>query len=117
MSSKFWTIAGLISTVLFGIPSWWTLFIEHPDTLNLITDVLKVISPVVLFALGCFTGYHLRKWRHEVGLSKDIEIKDAEIERLERIYSELAKEVHANTGEVNKALARELRGLELKDGE
>lgn len=61
MSDKGWSIAGVIASVVFGVPAWWTLFIEHPETVT----ALWVIAPLGTFALGAFTGYHARRWRDD----------------------------------------------------
>lgn len=54
-------IAGVILTVVFGVPAWWALFIEHPETLPAVTWALRLAFPVLTFLLGVFTGWHLRK--------------------------------------------------------
>lgn len=62
MSEKQWTIAGVAVGVAFGVPAWWSLFIEHPETVTAMTWALRVMTPVVTFMVGAFTGWHLRRW-------------------------------------------------------
>ncbi len=64
MSEKVLTIAGIVASVLFGIPAWWALLIEHPDAIGPAISALRVASPIAIFLLGCFTGYHLKAWRN-----------------------------------------------------
>lgn len=60
-------IAGVILTVLFGVPAWLALFIEHPETLPAVIWALRLAFPVLTFLLGIFTGWHLRKLASEGG--------------------------------------------------
>lgn len=64
MSEKALSLLGIAVSVLLGVPAWWTLFIEHPETLHPAMAVLRVVVPVAIFLLGCFTGYHLKAWRN-----------------------------------------------------
>lgn len=63
MSEKALSILGLILSVAFGVPTWWALFIEHPETAGPLYDVMKIVAPSATFLFGLFTGYHLKAWR------------------------------------------------------
>ena len=96
MSEKGWTIAGVLLTVAFGVPAWWTLFIEHPETVTTMTWALRVATPVLTFLAGMFTGWHLRKWRSKKkssGTGEESAEKDAEIARLAKENSSLKKQL------------------------
>ena len=82
MSEKQWTIAGVVAAVVFGPPSWWVMFIEHPETAGMMLTALRVISPVVMFAIGAFTGYKYCSWKSSERRATELAAKDAEIERV-----------------------------------
>ena len=98
-------------TTLIGI--CWNAFDRWAQLQPILTSWVSGISPIVYVVVGISFGYAAMKAANK----REVDERDKEIERLERMYSELAREVRANTDEVNKVLARELRGLELKDGE
>lgn len=82
MSEKQWTIAGVVAAVVFGAPSWWVMFIEHPETAGMMVTALRVISPVVMFAIGAFTGYKYCSWKSSERRATELAAKDAEIAEL-----------------------------------
>lgn len=85
MSERWLTIVGVILTVVFGVPAWWALFIEHPETVTTMTWALRIATPVLTFLAGMFTGWHLQKWRSKKkssGTGEESAEKDAEIARL-----------------------------------
>lgn len=84
MSEKQWTIAGVVAAVVFGAPSWWVMFIEHPETAGMMVTTLRVISPVVMFAIGAFTGYKYCSWKSSERRATELAAKDAEIAELRR---------------------------------
>ena len=118
MSEKGWTIAGVLLTVAFGVPAWWTLFIEHPETVTTMTWALRVATPVLTFLAGMFTGWHLRKWRSKAKPNSELanaSDKDAEIARLTDEKLALQKQLaNANSEWKSKVAARELDIASLK---
>lgn len=62
MSYKGRTIAGFVGSVIASAPSWWGLFLDHPEALDWLFDYAPVWVPVLVFAFGCFTGYSFCKW-------------------------------------------------------
>lgn len=78
MSEKRWTIAGVIAAVVFGVPAWWAMFIEHPETVGTTITVLRALSPVVMFAIGAFTGYKRCSWKMGERHSRELTEKDEE---------------------------------------
>lgn len=118
MSEKGWTIAGVLLTVVFGIPAWWALFIEHPETVTTMTWTLRVATPVLTFFAGMFTGWHLQKWRSKAKPNSELanaSDKDAEIARLTDEKLALQKQLaNANSEWKSKVAARELDIASLK---
>lgn len=118
MSEKGWTIAGVLLTVAFGVPAWWTLFIEHPETVTTMTWALRVATPVLTFLAGMFTGWHLRKWRSKAKPNSELanaSDKDAEIARLTDEKLALQKQLaNANSEWKSKVAAREFDIASLK---
>lgn len=118
MSEKGWTIVGVLLTVAFGVPAWWTLFIEHPETVTTMTWALRVATPVLTFLAGMFTGWHLRKWRSKVKPNSELanaSDKDAEIARLTDEKLALQKQLaNANSEWKSKVAAREFDIASLK---
>lgn len=65
MSERGWTILGVAATIVFGVPAWWSLFVEHPDVMAELMWAMRVMLPIGTFLAGVFTGWHLRRWRSE----------------------------------------------------
>lgn len=104
MSDRALTILGIAATVAFGVPTWWTLFIEHPETVTF----LWAIAPVVIFLLGIFTGWHLRRWRESSETGSEIGTSSAEeVEALGRGLAERDARIAELESDLTNRLTRE----------
>lgn len=72
MSYKGRTIAGFIGSIVAGAPSWWGLFLDHPEALDWLFEYAPIWVPVLVFAFGCFTGYSFCKWRSGADAYKNL---------------------------------------------
>ena len=95
MSDRSWTIVGIAATIAFGVPTWWALFIEHPETADTFMWALRALTPIVIFLLGVFTGWNLRRWR---GGERDMKSRIAELEKRP------TEQTHSMDGTINANL-------------
>lgn len=95
MREKGLTIAGIAATIAFGVPTWWALFIEHPETADAFVWALRALTPIVIFLLGVFTGWNLRRW---LGGERDMKSRIAELEKRP------AEQTHSMDGTINANL-------------
>lgn len=62
MSYKGRTIAGAVGSFVASAPSWWGLFLDHPEALDWLFAYAPIWVPVMVFSFGCFTGHSFCKW-------------------------------------------------------
>lgn len=100
MSYKGRTIVGAVLSVLSAAPSWFGMYLDHPEAFDWLFDYSDIWVPVLVFAFGCFTGYSFSRW--SAGFQTPFERARSEkarqaegFERMRRSFCELGPDLKA----------------------